>query len=71
MLLGSFSLFLFKESKETDYTYWSKLLHTVILDNYNLGIYLFNKELKKIDEKKSENSYAVKTPKKMSYKRMA
>jgi hypothetical protein len=56
MIVGSFSLFLVKNSKKTDYSYWSELLHTIILDNYNLGKYLFKKELKKSNEKKSENS---------------
>jgi hypothetical protein len=56
MLIGSFSLLLVKNSKKIDYSYWSELLHTIILDNYNLGKYLFNKEIKKIDAEKSKNS---------------
>lgn len=43
--LGSFSLFLFKN--KSDYAYWSRLLHTIILDNYNLGKFLFKREVKK------------------------
>lgn len=59
MLLGSFSLFLFRKTKKSDYSYWSELLHTIILNNYNLGKYLFYKGLKIIDEKKSTNSSFV------------
>lgn len=44
MILGSFSLLIFK--KKSDYTYWSKLLHTLVLDNYKLGNYLFEREIK-------------------------
>jgi len=44
MFIGSFSLLIFR--KKTDYSYWSKLLHTLILDNYNLGIYIFEREIK-------------------------
>jgi hypothetical protein len=45
MFLGSFVLLLFK--KKGDYSYWSKLLHTLILDNYSLGLFLLKKEIKK------------------------
>jgi len=44
LFLGSISLLFFK--KKTDYTYWSKLLHTIVLDNYNLGRFLFELEIK-------------------------
>ena len=59
MFSGSFVLLLFK--KKSDYSYWSKLLHTIILSNYNLGKYLFNKEVKLIDEKsvKNQNSFVM------------
>lgn len=42
---GSFILFLFRTKR--NYSYWSKLLHTVILDNYALGKYLLEREFKK------------------------
>lgn len=45
MLLGSFSLLIFR--KKADYSYWSKLLHSLILDNRNLGKFLFKREVKK------------------------
>lgn len=45
MFLGSFSLLFFKT--KGDYSYWSKLLHTLVLDNYNLGKYLFSRETSK------------------------
>lgn len=56
MILGSFSLFAFRKSKNSDYSYWSKLLHTIILNNYNIGRYLFKKELKKNVDSKNNNS---------------
>ncbi len=51
MIIGSFSLFLIQKQKNSDYSYWSKLLHTIILDNYNLGIFLFKREVKKQTKK--------------------
>jgi len=48
MIFGSFSLLLFRN--KTDYSYWSKLLHTIILDNYNLSKYLFEREIKGFNE---------------------
>ena len=48
MILGSFVLFLFKD--KSDYSYWSKLLHTIILDNYNVGRFLLKREIKNLDK---------------------
>lgn len=48
MFLGSFSLLIFKN--KADYSYWSKLLHNLILDNYNLGKYFFEREIKKVNK---------------------
>lgn len=45
MIVGSFSLFFFK--KKGNYSYWSRLLHTIVLDNYALGRYLLEKEFRK------------------------
>jgi uncharacterized membrane protein (Fun14 family) len=45
MIVGSFSLFFYK--KKGDYSYWSKLLHKIVLDNYALGRYLLQKEFNK------------------------
>lgn len=46
MIIGSLSLLLFKS--KSDYSYWLKLLHTLILDNYNIGKLLFQRELQKV-----------------------
>lgn len=48
MFLGSFVILFLKD--KSDYSYWSKLLHTLILDNYNVGKYLFKKDKKKLSE---------------------
>lgn len=48
MFLGSFSIFFLKE--KSDYSYWSRLLHTIVLDNYSLGKYLFAKDKKRINQ---------------------
>lgn len=48
MFLGSFSILFLKE--KSDYSYWSKLLHTIILDNYHVGKYLFSKDKKKLKQ---------------------
>ncbi len=45
MVAGSFVLFFFK--KKSDYSYWSKLLHYLILDHYQLGRYLYKREISK------------------------
>jgi len=52
MFLGSFVILFFKE--KSDYSYWSKLLHTIILDNYNVGKYFFKRDVKKLDQTSSE-----------------
>ncbi len=45
LVLGSFPLFLVPgKSKDKDYSDWSKLLHRMILDHYNLSKSLFNIE---------------------------
>ncbi len=46
MFVGSFVILFLKD--KADYSYWSKLLHTIILDNYNVGKYLFKKDKKKL-----------------------
>lgn len=43
MVVGSSILFLFNR-KSSDYSYWSVLLHTVVLDNYNIARHLFGFE---------------------------
>ncbi len=59
MLLGSLPLLIFK--KKTDYSYWSKLLHTIVLDNYNIGKFLFHREVKntKIKQEMSEQPFVI------------
>lgn len=49
MLLGSLIL-LKKPQQKSDYSYWSKLIHYLALDNYKLSKILFNRETKKIDK---------------------
>jgi hypothetical protein len=49
MIIGSFSLFLFKS--KSNYSYWSRLLHSLILDNYNIGRILFQKEFQKVNKR--------------------
>ncbi len=49
MLLGSLVLFLFNK-KDSDYSYWSKLIHAMVLDNYSVEKFLLKKELKKLPE---------------------
>lgn len=44
LILGSFPLFLPGKSKNKDYSEWSKLLHRMVLDHYNLSKSLFNIE---------------------------
>lgn len=56
MILGSIVLFIYPtKSKNSDYGDWSKLLHRMILDNYNLSKGLFNFE-KKIYRKRIRNT---------------
>ena len=45
MIVGSFSFLFYK--KKGNYSYWSELLHKILLDNYALGRYLLEKEFKK------------------------
>ncbi len=59
MTLGGLSLLLIKKGKNQDYSYWSKLLHSIVLDNYNLGKYLLNRELKRIGRNDNYNSSFV------------
>lgn len=61
MLLGSLSLLFIK--KKSDYSYWSKLLHTIVLDNYNIGKFMLKKELKKhkTDCRKNGDSFVIVT----------
>ena len=53
MFLGSFSILLMKS--KADYSYWSKLLHTIILDNYSVGKYLFKKDKKTLKNLESSS----------------
>jgi len=46
MIVGSAILLIYNR-KSSDYSYWSKLLHTIILDNYNIAKYLFKVEKKR------------------------
>ncbi len=57
MLIGSFSLFFLK--KKSDYSYWSKLLHTLVLNNYHVGKYLFKLEVKQLTNENSKNNKFV------------
>ncbi|MEM1002188.1 MAG: sulfotransferase domain-containing protein [Bacteroidota bacterium] len=61
MFLGSFVLLFFRN--KSDYSYWSKLLHTLVLDNYQLGKYLFEKEIKKYNGEKinQERNFVIVT----------
>lgn len=61
MILGSFSLFLFQN--KADYSYWTQLLHTLILDNYNIGKFFFEKESKRLSKTEitPPNSFVVVT----------
>lgn len=56
MSTGSLVLFLFTSKKKSDYGYWSKLLHTIVLDNYSLGRYLFKREVKKLKKSTSTDT---------------
>lgn len=60
MILGSMVLFVLpgrNKIKNKDYSDWSKLLHRMILDNYNISRSLFNLE-KKIYKKKLVSQHA-------------
>lgn len=57
MVLGSVVLFVFpakNKNKNKDYSEWSKLLHKIVLDNYNISKSLFNLE-KRLYKKKLQN----------------
>ncbi|MBN1187060.1 MAG: sulfotransferase [Bacteroidales bacterium] len=59
MILGSFLLFVFprnSKKKNEDYSDWSKLLHRMILDNYNISRSLFGLE-KTLFKKKAKKQY--------------
>lgn len=62
MIIGSCVLLLLKPAN-SNYSYWSKLLHTIILDNYNVGNSLFKWELKKmkIGDIKKNDSFVIVT----------
>lgn len=45
---GSLLPFIPVRPKKTDYNYWSELLHTLVLDHYSLGRYLFKREKNKV-----------------------
>ena len=59
MFLGSFVVLFLKD--KADYSYWSKLLHTIILDNYQVGKYFFSRDIKKIDHHslKEDKSFVI------------
>lgn len=61
MLIGSLVLFLLKGKSKSDYSYWSKLLHTIILDNYSVGQFLLKRELKKNNVKPSDKPFIMVT----------
>lgn len=50
------SLIIFIQQKRSDYSYWSRLLHTVILDNYNLAKFFLKLELRRNQETNVDNN---------------
>jgi len=57
MFVGSFAILFMKD--KSDYSYWSKLLHTIILDNYNVGKYLFKRDQKKLAEIREDQDFVI------------
>ncbi len=53
LIIGSFSILAFR--RKGNYSYWSKLLHIIVLDNYALGKFLLDRELKQLAKKTSTN----------------
>ena len=49
--------------KKSDYSYWSQLLHALVLDNYNLNLYLYRRELRlhKINAEKLPEQFVMVT----------
>ncbi len=56
LVVGSCSLFFLKNKKTSEYNYWSRLIHTIVLDNYHIGQYLFRKEIKPIAKNQIESN---------------
>jgi|694.fasta_scaffold23931_2 hypothetical protein len=56
MLLGTSLPFLFvsRFSSKSDYSDWSKLLHRIVLDNYHIGRYLFNRERERLKDRAAD-----------------
>jgi hypothetical protein len=50
-IIGSLVIFLLPKNQDSDYTYWSKLLHEIFLGNYNLSKLFF-----KVEQRSSKNS---------------
>jgi len=57
MLAGSLILVLFR--RKNDYGYWSRLLHTLVLDNRNLGRFLFKRETRKISSLDNTQPFVI------------
>lgn len=53
--LGSGVFFIYPK-KASDYSYWSKLMHTMVLDNYNIGKRLFKFEQKLSNKSRITNN---------------
>ena len=54
MLVGSMVIFV-KKKPSSDYSYWSKLLHELVLDNYHIGLRLFGKSTDAMDNRTTVN----------------
>ena len=57
LTLGSLVFVFFK--KKGEYSYWSKLFHTVILENYGIGKFLLKRELRKHGDKNATAKFVV------------
>jgi len=51
MLIGGLFIFFIPLKKRSDYSDWSKLLHHMVLDNYNISGHLFSLENKKLQKR--------------------
>lgn len=55
--IGSLILLIPSRKKQTtDYSYWSELFHTIVMDNYYLGMFLFKKDKPKFTYKKEQEN---------------
>lgn len=62
MIVGS-CVVLIPMQKKVSYSYWSKLLHSIVLNNYNLGKFMLQIELKKVEkvEEPSRSNFIIVT----------